>query len=249
MGKWRVKTIQLGVIDADKSAITHYRGIGTKVAVPVWCVALTDGKTKALVDTGMDDMEWVVKGPEPYARQTESEQMRPALKAAMGWAPEDVDIVINTHLHFDHCCCNYMFKNADIFVQRRELAAAYTPPQCVRGLYAAKCFDKKAVPYFQWKQLDGEAEILPGIIAFPTPGHTYGHQSVLVDTDEGSLCVAGDVVGMVENINDNVEGCTIMEVEAYYESFASIRRKADCIIPGHEPGIANHMEKGFPRIA
>lgn len=248
MAKWRVKTIRLGSIDADKSALTHYRGIGVKLAVPVWCVALTDGKTKILVDTGMDDMEWTVKNPEPAARQEKSEAMRPALKAAMGWIPGDVDIVVNTHLHFDHCCCNYMFTNADFYVQRLELATAYAPPQCVRGLYARKCFDKSAVPYFKWRQLDGEAEILPGVIAFPTPGHTFGHQSVLVDTDEGALCIAGDVVSTVENINDNVEGCTIMEVEAYYRSFESIRQKADFIIPGHECGIANHMEKGFPRL-
>jgi glyoxylase-like metal-dependent hydrolase (beta-lactamase superfamily II) len=249
MGKWRVKTIQLGTISADKSGITHYRGLGTKLELPVWCVAVTDGKTRILVDTGMDDIDWVIGGPEPFAHQKESERMRPALKAAMGWDPGDVDAVVNTHLHFDHCCCNHMFKNADIYVQRRELETAYAPPPGVRHLYAARCFDKKAIPYFQWKLLDGEAEIFPGVIAFPTPGHTFGHQSVLVDMEEGSLCVAGDVVGLVENINDNVEGGTIMEVEAYYRSFVSIRRKADFIVPGHEPGIANHMEKGFPAIA
>ncbi len=239
----------MGTISADKSGLTHYRGLGTKLEVPVWSVALTDGKTKVLVDTGMDDIDWVVSEPEPFAHQKESEQMRPALKAAMGWTPEDVDIVINTHLHFDHCCCNYMFKNADIYVQRLELETAYTPPPGVRHLYQTRCFDKKAVPYLQWKLVEGEAEILPGIIVFPTPGHTYGHQSVLVDIDGGALCVAGDVVPLVENINDNVEGCTIMEIEDYYRSFASIRRKADFIVPGHEPAIANHMTSGFPRIA
>lgn len=248
MGTWKVKTIRLGTIGADKSGLTHYRGLGTKLEVPVWCVALTDGKTRIVVDTGMDDIEWVVKEPEPFAHQEDGEQMRPALKTAVGWTPEDVDVVINTHLHFDHCCCNYMFKNADIYVQRLELETAYTPPPSVRHLYAARCFDKTAVPYFRWKLLNGETEILPGVIAFPTPGHTFGHQSVLVATGEGALCVAGDVVGLVENINDNIEGCTIMEVEAYYNSFASIRQKADFIIPGHEPGIANHMESGFPRI-
>ncbi|MCC8180466.1 MAG: N-acyl homoserine lactonase family protein, partial [Planctomycetes bacterium] len=185
----------------------------------------------------------------PYAHQEPHQQMRPALKKAMGWTPEQVDIVINTHLHFDHCCCNYMFTNADIYVQRLELESAYNPPVATAALYAQRGFDKKAVPYFQWKLVDGEMTILPGLIVFPTPGHTYGHQSVLVDTEEGALCVAGDVVALTENINDNIEGSSIVDAAAVYKSFAAIRRRADRIIPGHETSIPDGAENGFPLIA
>jgi glyoxylase-like metal-dependent hydrolase (beta-lactamase superfamily II) len=238
----------LGTISADKSGLTHFRDFGTKMEIPIWCVAATDGKHKVLIDTGIDNIEWIVAGPEPAAHQKPEEMMVPALKTAMGWIPEDVDIVINTHLHFDHCGCNYMFKNARIFTQRKELESAYNPSAGIKHLYAQECFGRHAVPYFQWELLDGETTISPGLLVFPTPGHTLGHQSVLIHIDEGVLCVAGDVVSLVENINANIETSILVDATAVYSSFASIRQKADFIIPGHEPGIPNLCEKRFPVI-
>jgi glyoxylase-like metal-dependent hydrolase (beta-lactamase superfamily II) len=245
---WSVKTIRLGTISADKSGLTHFRNFGVKLELPIWCVAATDGRHKVLIDTGIDDIDWVVAGPEPAAHQRQDEQMRAALKAAMDWSPGDVDIVINTHLHFDHCGCNFMFKNARIYVQKKEMEAAYDPPAGIKHLYAPKCFDKHAVPYFQWEFLDGEAAIAPGLLVFPTPGHTLGHQSVLINIEEGALCVAGDVASLVENITANIETSILVDAAAVYASFDSIRRKADFIIPGHEPGIPNLCKSGFPRI-
>ena len=99
--------------------------------------------------------------------------------------PREVALVINTHLHFDHCGGNRLFPGIPIHVQRRELEAArepdYTIPEWVEFEGAT------------YVELDGEAEIVPGVRVLPTPGHTPGHQSVLVDTDDGLVVVAGDV--------------------------------------------------------
>ena len=89
------------------------------------------------------------------------------------------------HLHFDHCGGNRLFPGIPIRVQRREREAAcepgYTIPEWVE------------FPGARYVELEGEEEIVPGVRVLPTPGHTPGHQSVLVDTDDGLVVVAGDV--------------------------------------------------------
>jgi N-acyl homoserine lactone hydrolase len=99
--------------------------------------------------------------------------------------PRDVACVINTHLHFDHCGGNRLFAGVPIYVQRIEREAAkeddYTVPRWVE-------FDGA-----RYVELDGEAEVVPGVRVVPTPGHSPGHQSVLVETYEGLVVVAGDV--------------------------------------------------------
>ena len=97
--------------------------------------------------------------------------------------PRDVVCVINTHLHFDHCGGNVLFAGVPIHLQARELADARTQDD-----YTVRDWvDFDGATYVEH---DGEAEILPGIRLLPTPGHTDGHQSVVV---EGVGVVGGDV--------------------------------------------------------
>ena len=127
---------------------------------------------RVLVDTGMIDS--TPELDEEWGIRFEASKI-----------PRDVDCVINTHLHFDHCGGNRLFAGTPIHVQRVEREAArepgYTVPEWVE-------FDGAS-----YVEHDGEAEILPGVRVLPTPGHTPGHQSVLVDTDDGLVVVAGDV--------------------------------------------------------
>lgn len=166
----------------------------------------------------------------------------------MGWEPEDIDIVINTHLHYDHCGSNRYFPNAVFYVQRTEYETAFDPTSPQKQLYASRFFDKKAVSYFQWRFLDGEAEILLGVICLPTPGHTYGHQSVLFHTAQGTVCVAGDAATTLNNIQQNIEMGVSVDSRAVFESLQKIRIRADYIIPAHEPTINNGESYAFPNI-
>ena len=107
--------------------------------------------------------------------------LREAL-AAHGIRLEEVTHVSNCHLHFDHCGGNPDLAGRPVFVQRRELEAArttvdYTLPRLVED-------DHHVV-------LDGEAQILPGLHLVPTPGHTDGHQSLVIKQSDGSVVVAG----------------------------------------------------------
>jgi N-acyl homoserine lactone hydrolase len=95
--------------------------------------------------------------------------------------PRDVVCVINTHLHFDHCGGNRLFPGVPIHVQARELAEAHAFSEWVE------------FPGATYVEHDGEAEVLPGIRLMPAPGHTNGHQVVVVDTPDGTCVLGGDV--------------------------------------------------------
>jgi len=99
-------------------------------------------------------------------------------------SPADVRIVINTHLHFDHCGQNAVFKHAPFYIQRPELERARRDETV-----AAQWFDFAGA---RFELVDGDAEIAEGVRVVATPGHTVGHQSVVVDTADGGAVMIGD---------------------------------------------------------
>jgi len=98
-------------------------------------------------------------------------------------SPADVRIVINSHLHFDHCGQNAVFKHAPFYVQRSELDRARKSGEAIGW------FDFAGA---RFELLDGDAEIAEGVRVVATPGHTVGHQSVFVDTADGGAVMIGD---------------------------------------------------------
>ena len=131
-----------------------------------------------LVDTGVgwgdDDLirEWKVVNRHAAAALDEHDM-----------SPADVKIVINSHLHFDHCGQNAVFKHAPFYVQRSELDRARKSGESIGW------FDFAAA---RFELLDGDAEIAEGVRVVATPGHTIGHQSVFVDTADGGAVMIGD---------------------------------------------------------
>jgi N-acyl homoserine lactone hydrolase len=131
-----------------------------------------------LVDTGMGSQ------PEVDAHYRPRRIALGAAVAAAGASLDDIRYVANCHLHFDHSGGNPGLPHRPIFTQRTELAVArttehYTLPELIDS------------PGASYVELDGEAEILPGVVIVPTPGHTGGHQSVVVRRGDGTVIVAG----------------------------------------------------------
>jgi N-acyl homoserine lactone hydrolase len=128
-----------------------------------------------LVDTGMIDST-----PEL------DEEWQPTPHPLPAELVSRVAMVVNTHLHFDHCGGNRLFPGLPIHVQRRELADARTE----NDYTIREWVDFDGATYVEH---DGEAEIVRGVRLVPAPGHTAGHQIVVVETDEGPVVLGGDV--------------------------------------------------------
>lgn len=101
----------------------------------------------------------------------------------VGVALDEIEVVVNCHLHFDHCGGNPMLPGTPVMCQREELAVAQGGNYTMEHLidYPGKRYDL----------LDGEAEIHPGLHVIPTPGHVAGHQSLVVECEDGSVVLAG----------------------------------------------------------
>jgi N-acyl homoserine lactone hydrolase len=139
---------------------------------PVHGFVITHQEGAVLVDTG-------VGGPQGLLDDWRVVNVAAAdALAGLGLSPADISLVINTHLHFDHCGQNAVFKHAPFYVQRAELDRARRESSDL-----AQWFDFMGA---RFELLDGDAEILPGLSVIATPGHTAGHQCVVVHTGDGA---------------------------------------------------------------
>lgn len=144
--------------------------------------AIRDGRFVILVDTGLGPIHPDI---DPYYRP-----VRRSLAEALGEhgiRRKDVTAIVNTHLHFDHCGGNPGFPGTPIYVQRAEREAAtaegYTVPEWVD--FAGARFEARS----------GDFWLRDGIEVLATPGHTPGHQSIVVRGKNGPIVLAGHAVG------------------------------------------------------
>jgi N-acyl homoserine lactone hydrolase len=147
---------------------------GERMPVYVHVIDHPDGRV--LVDTGMTSLHPAVADMDPHLIPLSSQD---------DFDLGSIDMVVNTHLHFDHCGGNHLFTGKPIYVQRRELDDArnqedYTIPEWVDA------------PGVEYVPVDGALDLVPGLRLVPTPGHTEGSQVVVVETGEGPVVVAGD---------------------------------------------------------
>ena len=147
---------------------------------PVFGWAIDRPEGTILVDTGM-----VESTPELDA------EWGPVL---LPW-PDlgNVVAVINTHLHFDHCGDNRRFAGTPTYVQRAELAAAVAPDYLEEWA---------RFPGESYVELDGDTELFDGVSVLFTPGHSPGHQAVLLELDDGLTVLGGDVTYSMRELID-----------------------------------------------
>jgi N-acyl homoserine lactone hydrolase len=156
---------------------------GTLMPVYVHVIDHPDGRV--LVDTGMTRLHPLVADMDPRLRPWTEQDIHPA----------DIDLVVNTHLHFDHCGGNHLFAGTPIYVQRRELDEARS-----RDDYTIR--EWVDAPGVRYVPVDGELELLPGLRLVPAPGHTDGTQVVVVETGGRPVVVAGDAAVTFEDLDE-----------------------------------------------
>ena len=144
--------------------------------LPVYVHVIDHPDARVLVDTGMTELRPEIADFDP--------RLVPLSEQAFDLA--GVDLVVNTHLHFDHCGGNHLFAGRPIYVQRQELEDARTEDDyTIREWVEA--------PGVRYEAVDGEFELLPGLRLVPAPGHTRGMQVVVVETGGRPVVVGGDV--------------------------------------------------------
>ncbi|MCU1472011.1 N-acyl homoserine lactonase family protein [Amnibacterium sp.] len=143
--------------------------------MPVFVHLIDHPEGRVLVDTGMTVLHPAVADMDP--------RLMPLTEHPIDLSA--VDLIVNTHLHYDHCGGNHLFAGRPIHVQRQELEDALTEDHyTIREWVEA--------PGVQYAPVDGELELLPGIRLVPTPGHTRGSQVVVVETGGRPAVIAGD---------------------------------------------------------
>jgi N-acyl homoserine lactone hydrolase len=144
--------------------------------MPVYMHVIDHPDARVLVDTGFTQLHPAAADLDPRLRPLSKQDFDPA----------SIDLVVNTHLHFDHCGGNHLFAGKPIYVQRQELEDARTEDDYT----IREWVDPPGVHYVP---VDGEQELLPGIRLLPAPGHTRGTQVVVIGAGRQPTAVAGDV--------------------------------------------------------
>ena len=262
-GRWRVRIIEVGVLPGSALA-AYVLGALDDILFDLPCYAylLDDGTTRVIVDSGPD----AAASAELYEVRGDGRAAILAALAAAGLEPESVDVLVHTHLHQDHVQNDALFPRAQVVVQGRELdeavacevrclalsgrararlaAGSYRRSQAA-GLWYVGVSDWLAGVGDRLRRVDGRVDLLPGLTLVPSAGHTGGHQSVLVQTGDGPVCIAGDVVPL--GINREVVGPMTPDEEPA-RAFLRMARDAGWeILPSHDPALRDHRWYRAPR--
>ena len=242
MSEYRIHPIVMGTKEFDKGMMTYQHHYGRPYTIPIYCWYLEGGDKKILVDTG-----------EMHPIQSESREKTINGKiytfeeglARWQLKPEDIDIVIHTHLHSDHCENDYKCGNAEFYVHEKELEHIRNPhPLDFRYL---EDFILEISDAGQITPLNGNREIVPGIEMIHTPAHTEGGMSVVVQTGSGRAVITGfccllenffpprEVTGMEMEV---IPPGTHINVNEAYDILVDVKKTADIILPLHEPKFA-----------
>lgn len=253
MSEIRLYPICAGRVTIDKSALTAGRGMGTRIKIPVQVFLITHPKGNIVVDTGLHKQVAIdpngywgpakVKLLTPDVRQ--DEDVVSQLKDTLSLSPRDIRYVINTHLHVDHSGCNQHFTESTFLVQKDELRTAFWPEVFQRGSYYRTDFDHP----LKYEDLDGDYDVYGDgtIQIFRSPGHTQGHQSVIVNLpNEGTFVLTGDSCYLSENLNELVVPGIVWNSEEALKSIKKLRhlrdQKGAFLITGHDPVLWSQIK-------
>jgi N-acyl homoserine lactone hydrolase len=245
-----------GALRSQKHLFTLGRGVGEPFTVPVPFFLIEHSQGKILFDTGNalsvaadPEKHWgdVVNAYYPVMDQDDfvTEQL-----SRLGIAPDEISYVILSHLHLDHAGGIGHFPKAKYVVQRNELHWAYVPDFYQKAAYIRADFDREV----DWLILEGRED--DGFDLFGdgklriwfTPGHTPGHQSLLVKLEHsGDFLLAGDCCYTEEILNEDVLPGLVWNPSEAIRTIRRLRHARDAcgikIITGHDPTAWQNFKK------
>lgn len=243
MAIYKIHPIVVGSKIFDKGMMTYQHGYGDRYVIPIYAWYLEGSDKHILVDTG--EMSPIQSEDREKSIGGKIHTFEQGLQK-WGLTPGDIDIVIHTHLHNDHCENDYKCTRATFYVHQKELERIHDPhPLDFRYLVD---YIEDVEENGQIETITEDTQILPGIWAIHTPVHTEGGLSLTVDTDGGKAVVTGFCV-IMENFYPPKE-ISAMEMEVIppgtpvnvydaYDIMLNIKEMADILIPLHEPRFAS----------
>ena len=211
-----------GAVDIARSAFAPWlegAARDERVVAPVWSALLRTPEGNILFDTGLHPVH-VARPDATFGPQSglhvvmQDEDGVVSRLKGLGLRPEDITLVVNSHLHFDHAGNNGAFPKASFVVQAEHLAFAKGKPN-FPGVY----WD---IPELTYVPVGGRSRVAAGIEVVPTPGHAPGHQSLVVDLREtGRVVLTGDAAFTRANLERGE--IPAMDQAAAKESLALIR--------------------------
>jgi len=237
MSDLRVHPLLIGEVGGDEGLLVRGGkigggGLGHLVMLPSFVFLIEGAAKRILVDTSFGNPQEITQAiGVPATLKPENEL--PAVLARVGVRPEEIELVLFTHLHFDHIGNTGLLPNAKFVCQRDELGWAIAPPAWEMAYHAA--FAKYILQVRdRLETIEGEVEIETGIRALKLGGHTPGSQAVLVETNDGVVAIAGDNVYLQENLDRNAPIGFFFNLEECVKALDTLRSRADIILPGHD---------------
>lgn len=235
--------IRTGRIRCNKTVLTQGKGYDQVLDVPSTAWLVEHAGSRILVDTGMCDTSHADRYHYPGSVQAHDERIDRAL-AAHNIATSDIDMIILTHLHWDHCANLHLFK-APILVQRNELVYARDPsPPYARSYESSIAGLGVSYEREEFEIVHGDYCVMPGLRVVATHGHSAGHQSVVLDGRDARYVIAGDACMCRENLlPDERRGIPATMIGRYlnadqaWASLLRVRDAGDVILPGHDDTV------------
>jgi N-acyl homoserine lactone hydrolase len=239
---YEVYPLKVGDIVEPEPRIIYLGDCGKTMALGIFFFLIRGGGRNVLVDTGVSKADGDRFNPSAVQRPTEDplEQL-----TRHGVSPDSIDTVIATHLHWDHISPVVLkMPNARVFVDPKEVRMVLDPPHPWFGQFVyTEVIDQLAREKRFVETADGD-EIAPGIRIMSTPGHTFGGQSVVVETSRGKVVITGDVCFTYRNLEEDRPGGLNCDLVQCFRSLERIRTTADVVLPGHDLKMLEAFPEG-----
>lgn len=246
MSGWSVVALRYAARPVTRSGVFHrYEEYGEpdgpqEMTYYVW--VLRRGERTILVDTGYSAKGGANRGRGHIVAPLDA-------LARIGVRPDDVDLVVNTHLHYDHTGHLTHF-NAPLLINATELAQ-WTSPLAERDHFAVHVEPEEiaaAAAYEGLVTMGPEHEVAPGVLALEVGGHSFGQVILVVDGEQAPVILASDAVHFYEELERDRACAVLTDLPAVYTAYDRIRTLADergaRVLAGHDPLV---MER-FPRL-